>query len=111
MSKFGILIDYEYCTGCHSCEFACRQENNLPLGQWGIKVFQIGPWKINNNKWQYGYIAVPTDQCTYCGKRLAQGKIPSCVQHCQASVLQFGTIEELSKLLKQKSKQILFVPK
>ena len=20
----GLLIDYEFCTGCHSCEVACR---------------------------------------------------------------------------------------
>ncbi|HBT95151.1 MAG TPA: oxidoreductase, partial [Coriobacteriia bacterium] len=25
----GILINYEYCTGCHSCEVACRNELGL----------------------------------------------------------------------------------
>ncbi|MFC1640021.1 4Fe-4S binding protein [Gemmatimonadota bacterium] len=21
--EYGLLIDYEYCTGCHACEVAC----------------------------------------------------------------------------------------
>jgi len=23
--EFGLLIDYEYCTGCHTCQVACAQ--------------------------------------------------------------------------------------
>ena len=45
MSQNGLLIDNEYCTGCHSCEVACKNEKELPLGQWGIKVLELGPWK------------------------------------------------------------------
>ena len=35
MAKNGILVDYQYCTGCYSCEVACQSELDLPLGQWG----------------------------------------------------------------------------
>ncbi|RLF04803.1 MAG: oxidoreductase, partial [Thermoprotei archaeon] len=35
MPKYGLLIDYEYCTGCHTCEVACKQEHNLQPDQWG----------------------------------------------------------------------------
>ena len=38
MAKNGILVDYQYCTGCYSCEVACQSELDLPLGQWGVKV-------------------------------------------------------------------------
>lgn len=32
MSKsYGLLIDYDYCTGCHSCETACKMELGLTL--------------------------------------------------------------------------------
>lgn len=108
MKKYGILIDYEFCTGCHTCEFACRQENDIPLEQWGIKVLQVGPWQIKEDRWQYSYLPMPTDQCTLCGKRLAKGKLPSCVQHCQAQVMTFGLVEELSEKLLDKPKQVLF---
>ena len=45
MSKYGLLIDYEYCSGCHSCEIACRNEKDIALDDWGIKLASIGPWK------------------------------------------------------------------
>ena len=38
MTRNGILVDYQYCTGCYSCEVACQSELELPLGQWGVRV-------------------------------------------------------------------------
>ena len=32
MSKYALIIDYKYCTGCHSCEMACKVEKNLKIG-------------------------------------------------------------------------------
>ena len=29
MSQHGLLIDYEFCTGCHACEVACKVEKGL----------------------------------------------------------------------------------
>lgn len=28
----GLLIDYEFCTGCQSCEIACKQEHGFSVG-------------------------------------------------------------------------------
>ena len=33
MAEYGLLIDYNYCTGCQSCEVACQQEHTHPVGQ------------------------------------------------------------------------------
>jgi Fe-S-cluster-containing dehydrogenase component len=38
MAKYGLLINYDYCTGCHSCEVACQQEHDFPAGKNGIMV-------------------------------------------------------------------------
>ena len=38
MGKKGLLIAYDYCTGCHTCEVACKQEHGYPAGRWGIMV-------------------------------------------------------------------------
>ena len=111
MARNGLLIDYEYCTGCHSCEVACSMENNIPVGQWGIKIAEIGPWQISEDKWQLTYVPIPTDLCNLCAKRVAKGKEPTCVQHCQADVMRFGTVEELAKEMQRKPQQVLFVPK
>ena len=111
MARNGLLIDYEYCTGCHSCEVACSMENNIPVGQWGIKIAEIGPWQISEDKWQLTYVPIPTDLCNLCAKRVAKGKEPTCVQHCQADVMRFGTVEELAKEMERKPQQVLFVPR
>ena len=36
MSRNAILVDYQYCTGCYSCEVACQAEHEFPLEQWGV---------------------------------------------------------------------------
>ena len=42
MAKYGLLVDAQWCSGCHSCEIACQMEHGLPVGQTGIKVVKIG---------------------------------------------------------------------
>lgn len=107
---YGILIDYEYCTGCHGCEVACKSELNLPNGQFGIKLSEDGPRKNINGKYEWNYIPVPTELCNLCEKRVSEGRLPTCVHHCQSACMDFGTIEELTKKMAGKSKQALFVP-
>ncbi|MGV8083076.1 MAG: 4Fe-4S dicluster domain-containing protein [Coriobacteriia bacterium] len=107
----GLLIDYEYCSGCHSCEMACKNEHDIPLGKWGIKVLEDGPWKLPDGNWHWDYMPVPTEICDLCQDRVAQGQEPSCVQHCQAKVMQYGTIEELAqKAADIGKKAVIFLP-
>jgi Fe-S-cluster-containing dehydrogenase component len=77
--KYGILVDYEYCTGCHSCEVACKKELNLPVGKYGIQLGEIGPWKIDDDHWEWTYMPILTKMCNLCEDRVAVGKLPSCV--------------------------------
>ena len=111
MALKGLLIDYEYCCGCHTCEVACEKEHGYAPGQWGIHLHSEGPWKIEGtNKTQYDIIPVPTDLCNLCAARTAKGKLPTCVQHCQTACISYGTVDELAKKLQDKTKQVLFVP-
>ena len=109
MAQLGLLIDYEFCTGCHTCETACKVEKNLPHGQWGIKLAEIGPWKKVNGEWEWNYVPMPTEQCDLCADRVATGKVPTCVHHCQSLVMEFGSIEELAKKI-NKPLMVLWVP-
>ena len=111
MSSYGLLIDYEFCTGCHTCEVSCKMEHDIPEGKWGIKQYQIGPWEIANDKWQLRYVPVPTDLCDLCADRVKEGKKPSCVHNCFTGVMKYGTIAELAQELEKKPLQVLFVPK
>lgn len=106
----GLLINYSYCTGCYSCEMSCSTKQNLPLDQWGIKQIEIGPWQIDKKHWEYDCMAIPTDQCNLCEERTARGKLPLCVQHCQAKCMYYGTLSELVAKIDGKSKFALFVP-
>lgn len=108
MDKYGILIDYNWCTGCHTCEVACQMELGLPVGQYGIKIAELGPWEYAPETWQLSYVPMPTDQCTLCTERVKLGKEPSCVQHCQAKCLIYGPLDELSKKLADHPKQALY---
>ena len=97
-----LAIDYEYCSGCHTCEIACQQEHGLAPDKFGIELKQIGPDEISKNKWQYEFLPVPTDRCDRCAVRQSQGKLPTCVQHCQAGCIYVGTLEELADKINKK---------
>lgn len=110
MSRYGLLIDYEFCTGCHTCELACKQENQFPVGKSGIKVTQIGPMEIGPDRWCFDYLAIPTEHCNLCRTRVGKGQKPACVAHCQAGVMKFATIKELAEFMQLKPRTMLFAP-
>ena len=108
--KYGLLIGNYWCTGCHSCEVSCKNEHDLPIGQFGIKMLVLGPWeKMEKGQWEHTYYPVLTSYCDLCADRVAMGKKPTCVSHCQAVVLEYGAVEDLAKKLDDKTKQCLYV--
>lgn len=110
MTAYGLLIDYEYCTGCQSCEVSCKEEHGYPVGKWGIRVIDDGPWEIEEGHMNWNKLPVPTDLCDLCADRTAQGREPICVHHCLADVMKYGPLEELVKYMEKKPKQVLFTP-
>jgi len=109
--RYGLLIDYEYCTGCHACEIACKAEHGFPAGQWGIKVLEFGPEFSITGKPMLYYIPFPTDNCDLCAERVSKGLQPFCVKHCLASCMKFGPLEELVKEAAKKPKTVVWFPK
>lgn len=110
MATYGLLIDYEYCTHCGSCEVTCKEEHNYPVGQWGIRVLGDGPWEIEPKHYNWNWYPVVTDLCDLCADRTAKGREPMCVHHCLANIISYGTVEELAEKLAAKPKQMLIVP-
>jgi Fe-S-cluster-containing dehydrogenase component len=109
-SDKGIIIQYDYCTGCHACEVACKKELGLAAGEFGIKVFEYGPAKSRDGRWDYFYLPTPTDFCDLCQERLAAGKLPACVHNCQSKVMEYGEVRELAGKLTEIEKCVLYSP-
>jgi Fe-S-cluster-containing dehydrogenase component len=110
LKKNGLLIDYEFCTGCHSCEVACKQEHGYPAGKWGIKVTEFVQ-QISEKRMEISYLPFPTDLCNLCYQRTSRDLLPACVKHCQAACMSFGDLDQLAREMKNKPKMVLFSPR
>ena len=106
MARNGLLIDYEYCTGCHSCEVACKQEHNYPAGKWGIKVNEF--ITEGSDKLRIDYVPFPTESCDLCAAKTKRGEKPACVKHCQAWCMYYGPVTELAKAMENKPRSVLY---
>lgn len=110
MARKGLMINYEYCTGCHSCEIACKQEHNYPVGRGGIHLTEIIT-DLPDKKLRIDYIPFPTYYCNLCAERTQKGEKPACVKHCQAGTMYYGTVTELAQLMEEAPHSMLFTPK
>ena len=106
----GLLINYNYCTGCHSCEAACKVEHGMETGEWGIRLMQNGPWHHEeDDTWEFDFVPVPTRRCDLCTDRVDEGRLPTCVHHCQGHCMEYGPVDELAKLMTSPH-MVLFTP-
>lgn len=77
MAKKTIVANSYLCAGCHSCEVACKQINNLPAGVFRIKIEKIAPHYVSNGVLKMKFKIV---RCTHCEK-------PLCVNVCPTGAL------------------------
>jgi len=77
-----VLIDPELCTGCMACIEACS-----------FGAPQFNPEKNT------------VEMCTLCVHRIEKGLKPACVQHCPSGALQFGDINDLTELIRERRAQ------
>jgi Fe-S-cluster-containing dehydrogenase component len=110
MTRKGLMIDYEYCTGCHTCDVACKQEHSYPVGTGGIHLNEIIT-ELPDKRLRIDYLPFPTAYCDLCAARVNKGELPACVKHCQAATMYYGTLAELSKIMEDKHHTVLFAPR
>ena len=109
MPRKAIMIDYDYCTGCHTCEVACQQEHNHPAGQSGIKVTEH-VLKTRKKPVAIVNLPFPTPLCVLCARRTNAGEEPSCVKHCPANCMRYGKLSELVEEMEKRPNTVLFRP-
>ena len=109
MARYALLIDYDYCTGCHSCEVACQQEHDYPVGTNGVVVKEY-EYDVNG-RIRIDFMPFFTQHCDLCMTRLGRERgetQPACVKHCQSRCMEFGLTSELSATLAERPTAILF---
>lgn len=113
MSKKGILVDMNYCTGCHACEVACKQEHGYPVGIGGIKITEMIMESQDSDRVTFDYVPYFSHHCDMCASRIASGEcdVPACAKHCGTASIHYGEIDELSKKLEDMPRGILYSPK
>lgn len=109
MAKFGLLINYDFCTGCHTCEVACQQEHSFPAGKCGIRVTEH-VYAAEKKPVAVDYIPFPTELCDLCMKRHSNGELPACVKHCQSFCMSFGRLDELVGQMADQKRSALYSP-
>ena len=108
MPDRGLLVDYEYCTGCNACEVACKQEYNYPAGEsGGIRVLEFAQ-ELPGAKLDITYFPMLTRRCILCAPRVKRGLLPACVQHCMSQCLTFGLMDELVTKTPERRKSVLW---
>jgi Fe-S-cluster-containing dehydrogenase component len=109
-ARRGLLIDYEYCTGCYACQVACAQEYKWPAGMSGMKVIEVVQ-NLPKDRAYLAYLPFPTELCTLCASRTKKGLEPACVKHCMAACIKYGRVEELAGEMGQKPRMVLWAPR
>ena len=109
MARKALFIEYDYCTGCHACEVACKQEHNYTGGRCGIKVEEVVTVGEKEGDVNVTFVPYTTRFCDLCAERTARGETTACVKHCQALCLHYGPVEELAKAM-DKPRTAIFAP-
>jgi Fe-S-cluster-containing dehydrogenase component len=107
-TRYGLLIDYEYCTGCFACEVACAQEFKRKAGTIkGIKVIEIEQ-RLSQTEGYLTYLPFPTENCVLCPHLTRKGGLPACVKACMASCMKYGPVDQLAKEMNRKPRLVLW---
>ena len=111
MTGKGILVDYHWCCGCHTCEVACKQEHSFGETELpGVKVFQLGPDDMAGRLNVYWH-PVFTDNCDLCAELTKRGERPACVKHCMTRCLEYGDVRKLAETASGKARQTIRAPR
>jgi Fe-S-cluster-containing dehydrogenase component len=81
-----VMMDYHRCIGCRYCMAAC------PYGSRSFNWREPRPYlKEIDNSYPARTRGV-VEKCNFCEERLADGKMPACVEACKSHALTFGEL-------------------
>jgi anaerobic dimethyl sulfoxide reductase subunit B len=78
MKQLGFYVDAAKCSGCKTCQMACKDKNDLEVGRNYRKVIEYagGKWKKDKGAWTQNVFAYYTTiACNECAE-------PACTKVC-----------------------------
>lgn len=83
MKRLAFYFDSSACSGCKTCQMACKDKNDLAPGQVWRRVYEIsgGGWRQQGSAWQQDVFAYNLSMsCNHC-------EDPICVKNCPTQAL------------------------
>ena len=79
MTRYGLLIDLELCTGCKACMTVCKGNHNIPYGEHeGREYYRVWPEEKEMGSYPYVIRNLTPWLCMQCAD-------PPCVEVCPIS--------------------------
>ncbi|MCF8232613.1 MAG: dimethylsulfoxide reductase subunit B [Bacteroidales bacterium] len=81
--QYAFYIDTSRCSGCKTCQVACKDKNNLDIGVLWRRVYEVsrGSWTQQNGVWKNNIKAYNVSlSCNHCEK-------PVCVEVCPTGAM------------------------
>lgn len=83
MSGYAFYFDSSACSGCKTCQMACKDKHGLPLGSLWRRVYEVagGDWKRAGEAWNSSVFAYSVSlSCNHCEQ-------PICLEVCPARAI------------------------
>ena len=83
MKRLAFYFDSSACSGCKTCQMACKDKNDLGPGQLWRRVYEVtgGGWKKRGSSWRQDVFAYNLSMsCNHC-------EDPICVKNCPTKAL------------------------
>lgn len=84
MTRLTFFFDSSACSGCKTCQMACKDKNDLPVGQVWRRVYEVtgGGWKKEGSAWRQDIFAYNLSlSCNHC-------EDPICAKNCPTRAIQ-----------------------
>jgi len=83
VSRLAFFFDSSACSGCKACQVACKDKNDLPVGQLWRRVYEVsgGGWKKQGAAWVSSVFAYNLSlSCNHC-------EDPVCAHNCPTQAI------------------------
>lgn len=82
-TQYAFFVDSNACSGCKTCQVACKDYNDLPAGVHWRRVFEVtaGGWQKKGDSWSHTVLAYNLSvSCHHCLE-------PACAEACSPQAI------------------------